>query len=204
MVEKLGLEKTKHPHPYRLRWLDDKVELKIKEQVTIPFSIGKYQDEVVCDVVPMQAGHVLLGRPWQWDRETKHDGRTNMYTFMHDKRKISLAPLTPAQVHEIHLQMLRKKAAATKHTMLLMIFKELLSAGSDELILHPEITKLLDMFKDVFPEEIPNGLPPLRGIEHQIDFVPGAALPNKPAYRVNPEETKELERQVQDLLDKDT
>lgn len=219
MVEKLGLEKTKHPHPYRLRWLDDKVELKIKEQVSIPFSIGKYQDEVVCDVVPMQAGHVLLGRPWQWDRETKHDGRTNMYTFMHDKRKISLAPLTPTQVHEIHLQMVKekeksvksnflirsscvRKAATTKHTMLLMIFKELLSAGSDELTLHPEITKLLDMFKDVFPEEIPHGLPPLRGIEHQIDFVPGAALPNKPAYRVNPEETKELERQVQDLLDK--
>ena len=50
MVDKLGLENTKHPHPYGLRWLDDKVELKIKEQVTIPFSIGKYQDEVVCDV----------------------------------------------------------------------------------------------------------------------------------------------------------
>ncbi|KAF8109231.1 hypothetical protein N665_0100s0020 [Sinapis alba] len=29
MVEKLGLEKTKHAHPYRIRWLDDKVELKI-------------------------------------------------------------------------------------------------------------------------------------------------------------------------------
>ena len=43
---------------------------------------------------------------------------------------------------------------------------------------------------------------PLRGIEDQIYFIPGAALPNKPAYRVNPEETKELERQVQDLLDK--
>ena len=114
----------------------------------------------------MQVGHVLLERPWQWDRETKHDGRTNIYTFMHDKRKISLAPLTPAQVHEIHLQMVKekeksvksnflirpscvRKAAATKHTMLLMIFKELLSAGSDELTLHPEITKLLDRFKDV-------------------------------------------------------
>ena len=27
-------------------------------------------------------------------------------------------------------------------------------------------------------------------------------MPNKPAYRVNPEETNELERKVQDLLDK--
>nr|KYP31426.1 Transposon Ty3-I Gag-Pol polyprotein [Cajanus cajan] len=40
------------------------------------------------------------------------------------------------------------------------------------------------------------------GIEHQINFVPGASLPNKPAYRTNTQETKEIEKQVQDLLDK--
>ncbi|PKI70274.1 hypothetical protein CRG98_009351 [Punica granatum] len=44
------------------------------------------------------------------------------------------------------------------------------------------------------------GLPPVRGIEHQIDFVPGAAIPNRPAYRSNPDETKELQRQVDELL----
>uniref|UniRef100_A0A2N9GZ68 Retrotransposon gag domain-containing protein n=1 Tax=Fagus sylvatica TaxID=28930 RepID=A0A2N9GZ68_FAGSY len=57
-------------------------------------------------------------------------------------------------------------------------------------------------FEDVFPEEMPNVLPPIRGIEHQIDFVPGAAIPNRPAYRSNPEETKELQRQVEDLMSK--
>ncbi|XP_012477602.1 uncharacterized protein LOC105793223 [Gossypium raimondii] len=57
-------------------------------------------------------------------------------------------------------------------------------------------------FRDVFPEEVPNGLPPIRGIEHQIDFVPGAVIPNRPAYRSNPEETKELEKQVAKLMEK--
>uniref|UniRef100_A0A2N9IFB4 Reverse transcriptase domain-containing protein n=1 Tax=Fagus sylvatica TaxID=28930 RepID=A0A2N9IFB4_FAGSY len=51
-------------------------------------------------------------------------------------------------------------------------------------------------------EETPHGLPPIRGIEHQIDFVPGATIPNRPAYRSNPEETKELQRQVSELLEK--
>lgn len=42
----------------------------------------------------------------------------------------------------------------------------------------------------------------MRGIEHQIDLIPGASLPNRPPYRANPEETKEIQRQVQELLDK--
>ncbi|PKI60623.1 hypothetical protein CRG98_018973, partial [Punica granatum] len=57
-------------------------------------------------------------------------------------------------------------------------------------------------YEDVFPEETPHGLPPIRGIEHQIDFVPDVTIPNRPAYRSNPEETKELQRQVSELLEK--
>ena len=49
---------------------------------------------------------------------------------------------------------------------------------------------------------MPAGLPPIRGIEHQIDLVPGASLPNRPAYRTNPEETKEIQRWVKELLDR--
>jgi hypothetical protein len=62
-------------------------------------------------------------------------------------------------------------------------------------------TNLLQEYEDIFPSEIPPGLPPMRGIEHQIDLIPSATLPNCAAYRTNPEETKEIQRQVQDLLD---
>ena len=54
----------------------------------------------------------------------------------------------------------------------------------------------------MFLEETPSGLAPIRGIEHQIDFIPSATIPNRPAYRCNPEETKELQRQVEELLAK--
>jgi hypothetical protein len=63
------------------------------------------------------------------------------------------------------------------------------------------ITSFLQEFKDVFPAETPPGLPPLRGIEHHIDLIPGVMLPNHAAYRTNPEETKKIQRQVQELLD---
>ena len=64
------------------------------------------------------------------------------------------------------------------------------------------VSSVLQEFADVFPDEVPAGLPPLRGIEHQVDLIPGATLPNRTAYRTNPEETKEIQRQVQALLDK--
>ncbi|PKI67449.1 hypothetical protein CRG98_012033 [Punica granatum] len=61
---------------------------------------------------------------------------------------------------------------------------------------------LLKEFVDVFLAELPEGLPPIRGIEYQIDLVPGSALPNRPAYRCNPNEAKGLQRQVNELLEK--
>jgi hypothetical protein len=55
---------------------------------------------------------------------------------------------------------------------------------------------------DVFPSELPPGLPPVRGIEYKIDLILGVSLPNRAAYRTNPDETKEIQRQVQDFLDR--
>jgi hypothetical protein len=66
----------------------------------------------------------------------------------------------------------------------------------------PAVSNLLQKYADVFPTDLPPGLPPLRGIEHQIDLIPSAQLPNRAPYRTNPDEMKEIQRQVQALLDK--
>lgn len=70
------------------------------KQVKLSFAIGKYNDEVLCDVVPMQAGHVLLERPWQKDRKVMHNGFANKYSFKFIGRPITLIPMTPSQVHK--------------------------------------------------------------------------------------------------------
>ena len=49
------------------------------------------------------------------------------------------------------------------------------------------VEELLKKFGDVFPNDPPHGLPPLRGIEHQIDLMSRVSIPNRPAYRSNPE-----------------
>ena len=65
MVDKLGLTTIKHLEPYRLQWLNDSGEMKVNKQAKLKLSIDKYVDVVLCDVVPMHARHILLGRPWQ-------------------------------------------------------------------------------------------------------------------------------------------
>ena len=65
-----------------------------------------------------------------------------------------------------------------------------------------EVKNLLDDFVDMVPKELPSELPPLRDIQHVIDLVSGSQLPNLPHYRMNLKERKELNRQVEGLLER--
>ena len=81
----------------------------VNQQVKVPFSIRTYKDEVICDVVPMEAGHLLLGRPWQYDRKIIYNGLTNEITLTHLGTKFVLHPQTPSQVAKDQLTMKDKR-----------------------------------------------------------------------------------------------
>ena len=65
----------------------------VNEQCEIELQIGNYKDKVLCDVMPMDVCHILLGRPWYYDRSAKHDGRKNVYELEKDGIKHKLMPL---------------------------------------------------------------------------------------------------------------
>jgi hypothetical protein len=48
----------------------------------------------------MEACSLLLGRPWEYDRDATHHGRTNIYTFTHKGQDITLLPLSPAAIRK--------------------------------------------------------------------------------------------------------
>ena len=252
MVEKLSLTTRPHPHPYYIQWFNNSGKVKVTRTVRVHFSISTYADYVDCDVVPMQACSLLLGRPWQFDKNSVHHGRNNHYTLVHKDKNITLLPMTPDSIlkddinrankaqqeknksenqivaKEFEQQMkpnnkpssvvseIKLKSACllatksdideldfSKSVCYAFVCKEALFSFEDvPSSLPPAVTNILQEFADVFPQDVPPGLPPIRGIEHQIDLIPGASLPNHAPYRTNPEETKEIMRQVQELLDK--
>ena len=48
----------------------------------------------------MYASHILLSKPWQFDKRANHDAFKNRVSFMKDSKLITLVPLTPKQVYE--------------------------------------------------------------------------------------------------------
>ena len=100
LVDKLGIKTTKHPRPYRLQWLNEGGNIKVTRQALITFSIRRYCDEVLCDIVPMQASHILLGRLWQFDRRVIHDSFINKYSFKMNGRTINLLPMSLKEVYK--------------------------------------------------------------------------------------------------------
>jgi hypothetical protein len=246
MVDKLALTIKPHPHPYHIQWLNNSGKAKVTKLVRINFAIVSYHDVVECDVVPMQACNIPLGRPWQFDKDSMHHGRLNQYSFLHHDKEIVLHPMSPeAIIHddvaaarkikshdhaqianhiaakdgEKHEKTHRNSVASKKNEITLkggcllstkseindllvsnsvsyaLIYKDaLISLHNMQQSLPPMVANILQKYADVFPSEVPSWLPLLRGIEHQIDLIPGASLSNRAPYRTYPEETKEIQR----------
>ncbi|GKA63901.1 reverse transcriptase domain-containing protein [Tanacetum coccineum] len=183
MVEKLGMKTEDHPEPYQLTWLKKGNTVKVSKRCLVQFSIGKsYKDKVWCEVIPMDAAHILLGRPWQFDRKTKHDGFQNTYSFKKDGVNITLVPFDSRQTQAEGSNLFMKKTdfeglmKTSPYVFTLVVVEE------NEIISEAplQVQPLLREFADVIPDDIPPG----------------------PSYRMNPKEFTELLRQVTELLEK--
>jgi hypothetical protein len=64
-----------------------------------------YKTQIQADVVPMDAAHLILGRPWQYDNHVVYDGRAHTYTLHTKNKKVVVQPL-------------RRTEASTKNTII--------------------------------------------------------------------------------------
>ncbi|XP_074303002.1 uncharacterized protein LOC141637417 [Silene latifolia] len=100
LVDELKLQTKDRVKPYKLHWLNGENGIQVKKQALVSLSLGPYTDEVWCDIIPMNACHILLGRPWQFDRKVEHDGRANVYSVMKGNVRYNLKPMSPNKIKE--------------------------------------------------------------------------------------------------------
>ena len=107
------------------------------------------------------------------EREIEINEREKKRAELNDGRKIKRKTNFYAKASEV------KRALFLNKPMIVLLYKEaLFNTNQLDTSLSSSIVSLLQEFEDVLPKEIPNGLPPIRGIEHQIDFVPSATILN--------------------------
>ncbi|KAI0498570.1 hypothetical protein KFK09_019458 [Dendrobium nobile] len=187
------------------------MDILVLEMCQINFSIGKhYTCEVLCDVLDMDVCHVILGRPWQFDVGAIYDGKANTYSLEWKGKRLRLlsqatsnASKTADVKSAMHIVNGNTLMSSSKERSLLfsLIIKEETPLVLDRK-LALEVDELLGQFKDIISDSVPAALPSLRALQHQIDFVPGATLPNLPHHRLSPNEHQILHQLVDELLEK--
>jgi hypothetical protein len=180
------------------------------QQCKVVFKIGGYKDEIMCDVIPMDVCHVLLGRLWQYDRNVVHDGRKSTYTLEKNGCIHMFLPIED-----------KGFKAEDSPNILIMSGKELLNEVKEHEMqffvvrnhrviltrtyvddMPVDIQEMFDKFVDIVVDELPHSLPPIKSMSHHIDLIPGASFPNKTTYRLTPQDNEKVKNQVQELLDK--
>jgi hypothetical protein len=63
VMDNLKLKSIPHANPYQVSWLKKGHHVILIEQCLLSFHIGKFNENVLCDIVEMDACHVLPGRP---------------------------------------------------------------------------------------------------------------------------------------------
>ena len=124
------------------------------------------------DICPL-----LLGRPRQYDHRVTHDRHINTYSFYFNNTKIVLLPSRNVSKSKsigdnTNLLSLARFEDEMKGTWTLYVL--IGNDYSEEVKIPEETVSLIKEFGDVFLNELPDGLPPLRDIQHQIELEPWA------------------------------
>jgi hypothetical protein len=206
-VKKLKLETIPHPKPYPLGWICDNDKLQVTRRCKLRFAItANFIDEVELDVIPLDIYGIVLGSPYLYDRKAIFHRHENKYhLFKNGVEYIVRAHTKKMNLSLVNVGQMKKLVNASKNFVLLMIKpkedieNEALKGCYTKL--KSDLYKIVNQYDEMFKE--PKGLPPKRGVQHEIQLQQECPLPNIGMYRMSVMENVEIKKQIQELLDKE-
>ncbi|KAJ9508621.1 hypothetical protein QJQ45_027900 [Haematococcus lacustris] len=148
------------------------------------FRLGTYKGEQTLHVTHLHDFDIILGRQHTLRPPVQQPGTTNtsgnpllissaqVRTAISNKCPVFLVSITPADSN-----------AETCHQVL-------------------DCSPIVKEYADVFPSDLPHGLPPERSVDHRIELQQAKPPPARPIYNVSSGELAELKQQIGELLDK--
>ncbi|GJV25407.1 hypothetical protein Tco_1378102 [Tanacetum coccineum] len=143
----------------KIGWIKKGPTLVVNEICKVPLAIGRHYNELVtCDVVVIEACHVLLRRLWQHDVDSTHQG------FVSPKKKLESKTLATLVASPKDFQAERKETRVSY--ALVMKGVEDFMENAISAVIKPLLTE----FGKILTDDTPDALPALRNIQHQIDL----------------------------------
>jgi len=171
----------------------DKVQLKGK--IKGKLEINGYEDEVVFKVTTLAKYNVILGKPWLTFINPFINWKLNTITI---KKKNEVIKIQGEINNEpISAQQLKKEIRKGGEAFVAVLNEGKVGLKTE---IHPLVKPIVEEFKDLFPENLPRGLPPTRDVDHEIKLDPTISIPNRNPYKMSPYELKELKSQLDELL----
>ena len=184
--------------------------------VPVTFDRGGYSDSLNPVLYPLNKYDLILGKPWLTRINPQINWRTNDLHFTHNGINVLWncrgfkADTIQTRTKGLLLTHMHFHAMTTlpgSNVFLALIKNKTEESGETETNprvipdMTPEIRSIvMDEFADVFPEKLPDGLPPDRGDAMKIETDPTADPPFRPVIRLSIAELDELRRQLDQLL----
>jgi hypothetical protein len=202
----LHLETTPHPKPYPLGWICDNAKLHVTKRCKLRFSItANFIDEVDLDVIRLDICGIVLGSPYLYDRRAIfHHHEKKYHLFKNGVEYIVREHTKKLNLSLVNAGQMKRLVNDSNNCVLLMIkpkdnVEKEAFQGCDAK-LKSDLYEVVNEYDEMFEE--PKGLPPKRGIQHEIQLQQYCPLPNIGMYMMSVMENAEIKKQIQEFLDK--
>ncbi|KAJ9534185.1 hypothetical protein QJQ45_007005 [Haematococcus lacustris] len=172
------------------------------------FRLGTYKGEQTLHVTHLHDFDIILGKPWLAEINPRIDWKANIMRFRHAGRQHTLRPpvkqpgTTNTSGSPLLISSAQLRTAINNKCPVFLV--SITPADSNAETCHQvlDCSPIVQEYADVFPSDLPHGLPPERSVDHRIELQQAKPPPARPIYNVSSGELAELKQQIGELLDK--
>ncbi|MCO5586070.1 hypothetical protein L7F22_040009 [Adiantum nelumboides] len=208
LVSKLRLPTQQSVEAFQVELADGSYLQCNKKVQQLEFQIQNYQDQLGFSVMPLSHYDMILGQSWLYQYDPIISFRDHSIRFFSSKSRdgITWSFQHTANYNGICYasEALVRKRDCTTALVMLREAEDDTEVQSEDSATDTEYLQkpFFHQFLDLFPDVLPTTLPPRCPVDHTIDLIPGQPPPMRAPYRVSYSESQEIQRQLEDLLDK--